>query len=59
MTFNAQVSSVVVDGFTDSITSPKRLSLELLSNVNRNLKLENTRQNINKGKQEKTRKAVF
>ena len=48
-TFNAQVTSVVVDGFTDPNTSPNRFSLGLLSNVNRNSTIENTRRHIGKG----------
>jgi hypothetical protein len=48
-TFNAQVTSIVVDGFTDPNTSPNRFSLGLLSNVNRNSTIENTRRHIGKG----------
>ena len=48
-TFNAHVTSVVVDGFTDPNTSPNRFSLGLLSNVNRNSTIENTRRHIGKG----------
>ena len=50
-TFNAHVTSVVVDGFTDPNTSPNRFSLGLLSNVNRNSTIENTRRHIGKGLQ--------
>ena len=49
-TFNAHVTSVVVDGFTDPNTSPNRFSLGLLSNVNRNSTIENTRRHIGKGR---------
>ncbi|CAG5105752.1 Oidioi.mRNA.OKI2018_I69.chr1.g2420.t2.cds [Oikopleura dioica] len=48
-TFNVHVPSVVVDGFTDPNTSPNRFSLGLLSNVNRNSTIENTRRHIGKG----------
>ena len=50
-TFNAHVTSVVVDGFTDPNTSPNRFSLGLLSNVNRNSTIENTRRHIGKGRE--------
>ena len=43
------MTSIVVDGFTDPNTSPNRFSLGLLSNVNRNSTIENTRRHIGKG----------
>jgi hypothetical protein len=54
-----QVSSdsVVVDGFTDPSNSPNRICLGLLSNVNRNSTIENTRRHIGKGAME-SRRAV-
>ncbi|CBY24159.1 unnamed protein product [Oikopleura dioica] len=48
-TYNVHVPSVVVDGFTDPNTSSSRFSLGLLSNVNRNSTIENTRRHIGKG----------
>ncbi|XP_062311649.1 mothers against decapentaplegic homolog 1-like isoform X2 [Osmerus eperlanus] len=42
-------SSVLVDGFTDPSSSQSRFCLGLLSNVNRNSTIENTRRHIGKG----------
>lgn len=49
--FNASSSmhSVVIDGFTDPNHNNQRFSLGLLSNVNRNSTIENTRRHIGKG----------
>ena len=58
-TFNAHVTSVVVDGFTDPNTSPNRFSLGLLSNVNRNSTIENTRRHIGKGLQSNVHDNLF
>lgn len=48
-TFQAQSSSIVVDGFTDPNNYNNRFCLGLLSNVNRNSTIENTRRHIGKG----------
>ncbi len=47
--FSAQTSSVTIDGFTDPTTNNHRMCLGLLSNVNRNSTIENTRRHIGKG----------
>jgi len=46
--FHASAPSVVVDGYTDPNRSD-RFCLGLLSNVNRNSTIENTRRHISKG----------
>jgi len=46
--FHASAPSVVVDGYTDPSRSD-RFCLGLLSNVNRNSTIENTRRHIGKG----------
>uniref|UniRef100_A0A914XPS3 Mothers against decapentaplegic homolog n=1 Tax=Plectus sambesii TaxID=2011161 RepID=A0A914XPS3_9BILA len=47
--FKVSSDTVVVDGFTDPSNSPNRICLGLLSNVNRNSTIENTRRHIGKG----------
>ena len=47
--FNASHTSLVVDGFTDPSNNADRFCLGLLSNVNRNSTIENTRRHIGKG----------
>ena len=47
--FKAQSSSIVIDGFTDPSNNHNRFCLGLLSNVNRNSTIENTRRHITKG----------
>ncbi|ESO93683.1 hypothetical protein LOTGIDRAFT_104873 [Lottia gigantea] len=47
--FHASRSSIVVDGFTDPSNNADRFCLGLLSNVNRNSTIENTRRHISKG----------
>ncbi|XP_031550939.1 mothers against decapentaplegic homolog 1-like isoform X2 [Actinia tenebrosa] len=48
--FHAKSTSLIVDGFTDPNTSnSERFCLGLLSNVNRNSTIENTRRHIGKG----------
>lgn len=47
--FHATTSSVIVDGFTDPSHNTDRFCLGLLSNVNRNSTIENTRRHIGKG----------
>jgi hypothetical protein len=47
--FQASVTSIVVDGFTDPSNNADRFCLGLLSNVNRNSTIENTRRHIGKG----------
>ncbi|KAK7080151.1 hypothetical protein SK128_010576 [Halocaridina rubra] len=47
--FHAQTNSVIVDGFTDPSNNSERFCLGLLSNVNRNSTIENTRRHIGKG----------
>lgn len=46
-----QVSApnVTIDGFTDPSQNPERICLGLLSNINRNSTVENTRRHIGKG----------
>ncbi|KAG7174963.1 mothers against dpp-like [Homarus americanus] len=44
--FHAQTHSVIVDGFTDPSNNSERFCLGLLSNVNRNSTIENTRRHI-------------
>ncbi|KAI6241705.1 Mothers against decapentaplegic-like protein [Aphelenchoides fujianensis] len=44
-----RLPSVVVDGFTDPSQEDDRICLGLLSNVNRNITIENTRRHIGKG----------
>lgn len=48
--FHASNTSIVVDGFTDPSNNAQRFCLGLLSNVNRNSTIENTRRHIGKGK---------
>lgn len=47
--FHAQNHSIVVDGFTDPSNNNSRFCLGLISNVNRNSTIENTRRHIGKG----------
>lgn len=49
--FNAsfKTKSIVIDGFTDPSNNANRFCLGLLSNVNRNSTIENTRRHIGKG----------
>ncbi len=47
--FQASSTSVLVDGFTDPSNKRNRFCLGLLSNVNRNSTIENTRRHIGKG----------
>lgn len=47
--FQSSVPSIVVDGFTDPSNNSDRFCLGLLSNVNRNSTIENTRRHIGKG----------
>ncbi|XP_076359230.1 protein mothers against dpp-like isoform X2 [Tachypleus tridentatus] len=47
--FHAQHHSVIIDGFTDPSNNNHRFCLGLLSNVNRNSTIENTRRHIGKG----------
>ncbi|XP_046854460.1 mothers against decapentaplegic homolog 5-like [Xenia sp. Carnegie-2017] len=48
--FHCHTTSIVVDGFTDPNTNhSQRFCLGLLSNVNRNSTIENTRKHIGKG----------
>ncbi|XP_036407436.1 mothers against decapentaplegic homolog 1-like [Megalops cyprinoides] len=47
--FHAASASVLVDGFTDPSNNRSRFCLGLLSNVNRNSTIENTRRHIGKG----------
>lgn len=49
--FHAQSTSMVIDGFTDPSNNNNRFCLGLLSNVNRNSTIENTRRHIGKGDQ--------
>ncbi|XP_043918157.1 mothers against decapentaplegic homolog 1 isoform X1 [Protopterus annectens] len=46
--FHASSTSVLVDGFTDPSNNRNRFCLGLLSNVNRNSTIENTRRHIGK-----------
>ena len=48
-TFQTSTTSVIVDGFTDPANNQSRFCLGLLSNVNRNSTIENTRRHIGKG----------
>ena len=48
--FQASSTSVLVDGFTDPSNNRNRFCLGLLSNVNRNSTIENTRRHIGKGR---------
>ncbi|XP_022258815.1 protein mothers against dpp-like [Limulus polyphemus] len=48
--FHAQHHSIIIDGFTDPSNNNNRFCLGLLSNVNRNSTIENTRRHIGKGK---------
>lgn len=48
--FHCQSPLVVVDGFTNPNNNRDRFCLGLLSNVNRNSTIENTRRHIGKGK---------
>ncbi|NXX65007.1 SMAD1 protein, partial [Spizella passerina] len=47
--FHASSTSILVDGFTDPSNNKNRFCLGLLSNVNRNSTIENTRRHIGKG----------
>ena len=47
--FYAKSTNVVIDGFTDPSNNSQRFCLGLLSNVNRNSTIENTRRHIGKG----------
>lgn len=47
--FKIRKSEVIVDGFTDPSNSDDRICLGLLTNVNRNATIENTRKHIGKG----------
>ncbi|KAF5396671.1 Mothers against decapentaplegic 1 [Paragonimus heterotremus] len=47
--FNALQPSIIIDGFTDPSNNSDRFCLGLLSNVNRNSTIENTRRHIGKG----------
>ncbi|XP_004390022.1 mothers against decapentaplegic homolog 9 [Trichechus manatus latirostris] len=47
-TFQASSRSVLIDGFTDPSNNRNRFCLGLLSNVNRNSTIENTRRHIGK-----------
>ncbi|VDD80036.1 unnamed protein product [Mesocestoides corti] len=47
--FFASQPSIVIDGFTDPSNNSDRFCLGLLSNVNRNSTIENTRRHIGKG----------
>ena len=49
-TFQASSRSVLIDGFTAPSNNRNRFCLGLLSNVNRNSTIENTRRHIGKGK---------
>ncbi|MEE6472442.1 hypothetical protein FKM82_009606 [Ascaphus truei] len=48
-TFQTLSRSVLIDGFTDPSNNKNRFCLGLLSNVNRNSTIENTRRHIGKG----------
>ncbi|ERE70959.1 putative mothers against decapentaplegic-like isoform 1, partial [Cricetulus griseus] len=48
-TFQASSTSVLVDGYTDPSNNKNRFCLGLLSNINRNSAIENTRRHIGKG----------
>lgn len=48
-TFQAVARSILIDGFTDPLNKKNRFCLGLLSNVNRNSTIENTRRHIGKG----------
>jgi len=48
--FHARLPSIIIDGFTDPSNNADRFCLGLLSNVNRNSTIENTRRHIGKGK---------
>lgn len=47
--FHATSKNIVIDGFTDPRNNNNRFCLGLLSNVNRNSTIENTRRHIGKG----------
>ncbi|ETE66503.1 Mothers against decapentaplegic-like 9, partial [Ophiophagus hannah] len=47
-TFQASSRSILIDGFTDPSNNKNRFCLGLLSNVNRNSTIENTRRHIGK-----------
>lgn len=53
--YHASSTSVLVDGFTDPSNNKNRFCLGLLSNVNRNSTIENTRRHIGKGAQSSSR----
>lgn len=56
--FHAQTHSVIVDGFTDPSNNNERFCLGILSNVNRNSTIENTRRHIGKGSNNRMRLPV-
>ena len=47
--FQSNSQAVIIDGFTDPTANSSRFCLGLLSNVNRNSTIENTRRHIGKG----------
>jgi len=47
--FHASSTSIIIDGYTDPSNNADRFCLGLLSNVNRNSTIENTRRHIGKG----------
>lgn len=49
--FHATTNHLIIDGFTDPSSHNNRFCLGLLSNVNRNSTIENTRRHIGKGVQ--------
>lgn len=56
--YHASSTSVLVDGFTDPSNNKNRFCLGLLSNVNRNSTIENTRRHIGKGEQGNTLRLI-
>lgn len=56
--YHASSTSVLVDGFTDPSNNKNRFCLGLLSNVNRNSTIENTRRHIGKGENKRARGAT-
>lgn len=47
--YDVSSPTVEIDGFTDPMGSPNKISLGMLSNVNRNQQIETTRRHIGKG----------
>lgn len=41
--------TIQIDGFTDPLNNPDKISLGIFSNVNRNATIENTRRHIGNG----------